>query len=347
MINQYKNHKNIHKKKEYYTLMFMSSPTKAPRTISIPKWTKYPTFFVVFIVAFMVLGIGTHLTRLEVNLSQQKKLVNELTIQADNYQKEIETLQIANKDQYNQLRHVMDATHLLQEELINLAEHKVDLNQKLSTIERTTDDSLEEIEIELTRIDHNRDFTYASNSNLGTSTTLKMFDNDLKALEDMLDGLYEQVDLEINTFINLDKQVEDLLPYWEAYPSILPVDGRISSNFGWRRNPFGGGSYEFHSGVDLAVTYNTPVKATGKGTVIHTGYDRFSGNLVIIDHGYGITTKYAHNNSIRVSEGDIVERGEVIADSGSTGRSTGPHVHYEVLLNNEPQNPLDYLYEGE
>lgn len=115
-----------------------------------------------------------------------------------------------------------------------------------------------------------------------------------------------------------------------------PLTGRLSSGFGerWGR---------MHRGIDLAVAMDTPVAAAASGTVITAEYKESYGNLVQIDHGYGIVTSYAHLDSISVTVGQDVARGEIVAYSGNTGNSTGPHLHFEVINNGEYLNPLDYL----
>jgi murein DD-endopeptidase MepM/ murein hydrolase activator NlpD len=126
-------------------------------------------------------------------------------------------------------------------------------------------------------------------------------------------------------------------------PSIWPVDGKLESGFGGRRNPFGGSSYEFHDGQDIDALSGAPVVAGAKGTVIFVGWQHGYGRLVEIDHGGGLTTRYGHLSEFDVEQGHEVARGEFIGRVGSTGRSTGPHLHYEVRINDTPVNPLQYL----
>jgi len=125
-------------------------------------------------------------------------------------------------------------------------------------------------------------------------------------------------------------------------PSIWPVIGHISDSFGERLDPFSGEG-AFHTGVDVSADYGTPVHVTADGVVTiaenHSGY----GRLVIVDHGFGITTFYAHLSAYSVMAGGHVKRGEVIGFTGISGRSTGPHVHYEVRVNNAPVNPWRYM----
>jgi murein DD-endopeptidase MepM/ murein hydrolase activator NlpD len=125
-------------------------------------------------------------------------------------------------------------------------------------------------------------------------------------------------------------------------PSGWPVRGYITDGFGTRRNPFGGG-YENHAGLDIATNHGTAIEATADGRVIYSGMYAGYGNIVVIDHGYGITTRYAHMSQIGVRTGQHVTRGKVIGAVGSTGRSTAPHCHYEVRLHDRPVNPLNYI----
>jgi murein DD-endopeptidase MepM/ murein hydrolase activator NlpD len=131
-----------------------------------------------------------------------------------------------------------------------------------------------------------------------------------------------------------------------ATPCIWPVlddgEGFISSSFGWRDSPISG-EREFHEGLDIGVWYDTPVVATAKGEVTFVGWKTGYGKTVDIDHGFGYTTRYAHLNKIKVDKGEIVSRGQIVALSGNTGRSTGPHLHYEVRVNNIPKNPQEFI----
>jgi len=126
-------------------------------------------------------------------------------------------------------------------------------------------------------------------------------------------------------------------------PSIWPVFGKLESAFGGRRNPFGGSGWEFHTGQDIDARTGDPVVAGAKGTVTFAGWQNGYGQLVVIDHGGGLTTRYGHLSHIDVTQAQTVERGQFIGRVGSTGRSTGPHLHYEIRINDEPVNPLQYL----
>lgn len=123
---------------------------------------------------------------------------------------------------------------------------------------------------------------------------------------------------------------------------IWPCSGPITSPFGYRTHPIFGTTI-YHSGIDIAVDYNTPIHAADGGTIILAGWCGGYGNAVIIDHGNGLQTLYGHNTSVAVSEGQVVSQGQVVAYSGSTGYSTGPHCHFEVRQNGEAVDPMGYL----
>ncbi|MFZ1700995.1 MAG: M23 family metallopeptidase [Pyrinomonadaceae bacterium] len=132
-----------------------------------------------------------------------------------------------------------------------------------------------------------------------------------------------------------------------ANPAFLPSMwahlGKINNEFGFRRNPFGGRAYEFHAGMDIDGERGDLVVAPGNGTVLSAGYKGGYGNMVEIDHGNGLTTRYGHMSKLEAAAGDTITRGQLIGYVGSTGRSTGPHLHFELRLNDRPINPRHFL----
>jgi murein DD-endopeptidase MepM/ murein hydrolase activator NlpD len=131
----------------------------------------------------------------------------------------------------------------------------------------------------------------------------------------------------------------------ETAPGALawPVTGVITSPFGWRRSPFGGGA-EFHQGLDIGANMGTTVTAAASGTIISAGWYGGYGNYILIDHGGGMSTGYGHLSRIFVSNGQQVQRGQAIGAVGSTGASTGPHLHFEVRISGKPVDPTAYLH---
>lgn len=126
-------------------------------------------------------------------------------------------------------------------------------------------------------------------------------------------------------------------------PSIWPVEGESTDSFGVRGNPFGGGGAEFHAGQDIAAPRGTPVFAPAEGRVVQAGWQNGYGQLVVVDHGNGLTTRYGHLSKIEVTAGQELKRGDRLGQVGSTGRSTGPHLHYEVRVGELPVSPRHYL----
>ncbi|MEJ6951382.1 peptidoglycan DD-metalloendopeptidase family protein [Natronospora cellulosivora (SeqCode)] len=128
----------------------------------------------------------------------------------------------------------------------------------------------------------------------------------------------------------------------ETSTFIWPVRGRITSPYGYRTHPITGGQ-QFHGGIDIAVPTGTEVKASAAGSVVQSGWSGGFGQTVVLDHGEGVRTLYAHNSRLLVSPGDRVKQGDIIALAGSTGQSTGPHVDFRIYFDGKTVDPIDYL----
>lgn len=151
----------------------------------------------------------------------------------------------------------------------------------------------------------------------------------------------------VNMVTMVDESGAGLLPgrlpaHSDLVPSIWPVIGRITSSFGEREDPFND-QPAFHPGIDIAAPYGTPVHATADGVVVFAGREEGYGRIVIIDDGFGISTCFAHLSGFNTAVGDQVLRDEVIGYVGDSGWSTGPHLHYEVRIDNTPVNPWRYM----
>ncbi|MDG1293467.1 MAG: peptidoglycan DD-metalloendopeptidase family protein [Pseudomonadales bacterium] len=164
------------------------------------------------------------------------------------------------------------------------------------------------------------------------------------SLQLMLGQLVTHIDNREQQLAMLDKQLAARDTRLQTFVAGKPVTkGWLSSSFGRRTDPFSG-KQSWHEGVDFAGKAGVDVIAVASGVVTHSGRKSGYGNIVELNHGNGYVTRYAHNDTHQVSIGDIVEKGQVIATMGSSGRSTGPHVHFEVLKNGEPMNPERYIY---
>jgi murein DD-endopeptidase MepM/ murein hydrolase activator NlpD len=158
---------------------------------------------------------------------------------------------------------------------------------------------------------------------------------DLQQLMEELRKTVERID-EIKDYLRIQKDI------YQATPKGFPVEGNISSPYGKREDPFSG-SAGFHSGVDISSSPGTPIHTTADGIVSHAGWTPHSGYLVVIEHGCGFSTIYAHNKKNAVKVGQKVKRGDVVGYVGSSGKSTGPHVHYEIWEKGKNVNPKKYL----
>ncbi len=173
-------------------------------------------------------------------------------------------------------------------------------------------------------------------------------DDRLKNTALRLDRLTRQTYVQSKSFdevTSVSKTAGDMVSCIPAIPPINPDPSkyRLSSRFGYRSDPFTG-SAKMHTGLDFAMKIGNPVYATGDGVVESVKFEFFGyGNSVTIDHGFGYKTIYAHLNSVKVIEGMKVKRGDYIADSGKSGRSSGPHLHYEVVYKGQKVNPANYL----
>ena len=152
-------------------------------------------------------------------------------------------------------------------------------------------------------------------------------------------SLFEQTEPNLSRLV---ADLEELRALEAALPAEWPATGTLTSGFGWRRNPMGGG-WKFHSGLDISNRRGTPIYAPAPGKVIRAYYNSGYGRMVEVDHGFGITTVYAHCTILRVKEGQLVQSGDLLGTIGTTGRSTGPHLHFEVRLDGHAVDPLDYL----
>jgi murein DD-endopeptidase MepM/ murein hydrolase activator NlpD len=160
-------------------------------------------------------------------------------------------------------------------------------------------------------------------------------DDTFSVLRDLLGSLESSLDIVRNG-------VERRHALAAATPSIWPVTGWLSSSYGVRRDPFNG-SADFHPGLDISADYGEPVHATADGIVTTAGANGNYGNLVVVEHGYGITTRYGHLSRFAAVTGQQVRRGDIVGYVGSTGRSKSAHLHYEILMNGQLTNPLKLL----
>jgi len=167
---------------------------------------------------------------------------------------------------------------------------------------------------------------------------------------DQLNGMVAALDIEadqrIDVFTLLESRLLESRLAALMIPNSQPVEGPVGSGFGFRADPFTGRA-ALHTGLDFPTESGTPVRAAAGGVVLSSAYHPEYGNLVEIDHGNGLITRYAHNSHVLVKAGDLIKRGQVISEVGTSGRSTGAHLHFEVLVDGVPQNPAKFLAGGD
>ena len=230
---------------------------------------------------------------------------------------------------------------LLMKEISELRYGVDELKASMSSLEQT--DNLLRVMVDLPAIDKD-----VRNVGIGGSVPLDLSHLNDPAQDLMLDldKLEREIKLQRESFEQIQTQIqanEDLILHT---PSIWPVDGgRLTEHFGKRRDPF---THQIrpHYGIDIGAKRGTHIYATADGVVKEAKRKYGFGKVIIIDHGHGFETIYGHLHSFAVSPGQEVKRGDMIAAIGNTGRSTAPHLHYEVRIDGKPVNPLDFMFEG-
>ncbi len=252
------------------------------------------------------------------------------------YTKEIASLKLLtgeNIDLMNQISNYYDQLDKLNLKLASLDKLEYKVRDFIS--ESKDESILRPVSVGGKEIDTMRDYYAVSDRR-----EKEFFSN----LSSSLDNIDDRIDVHNDSLTELTQYLEEKNFIMLSTPTIWPTRGWVSSKFGFRTSPFSGRRV-FHEGLDIAARYGIDVRATAKGVVVFSGTRTGYGYIVTIDHGYGYLTRYAHNSRLLVKVGDKVEKGTPIAKVGSSGNSTGPHVHYEVLSNGIPVNPIKYIVE--
>ena len=240
-----------------------------------------------------------------------------------------ETAQLreANRIQQEQILQVSKKASALQQDLDSLRRAEDGLRAIVGAPPAAADETVQEGTVSPTGGEQHTPTT------ADLSEALEMIEERLSTRRSSIDLLAETMRRE---FPGAASYASDSAPH--TTPSIWPAAGYVSSPYGLRFN-----GTEFHQGIDIAADMGTPIVATADGVVTAAGWNGGYGNMVDVDHGGGIVTRYGHASAVAVTVGQQVRRGEVIAYVGSTGRSTGPHVHYEVRVDGQPVHPAGYL----
>ncbi len=297
------------KRKNTLTLMVIPHSEQKPTTINIPIYLI--RFFSVLIFLTMTISVNWYF--------------NFTYIKAEN--SDLQVVKVENevlKDEYLSLYkdiEVIKAKIIEIEELETKVRQKNEFDPTKSYFTKDNQNALANIE----------------GKNKITASTLSL--NDTKETVNLLKDASED---KASSLIELDDKLDEKNELLSHIPSIYPTYGRITSRFGARTDPFNR-SRTFHNALDIANSYGTPIYAAAAGKVVFVGYDGGYGNKVVIRHNSEITTVYGHNSRIVVEDGEMVKKGQTIAYMGSTGRSTGPHLHFEVLKYGQSVDPLQYI----
>ena len=228
----------------------------------------------------------------------------------------------------------------------NILNRRLDNSLKIMEDIRNRDDNFYRVMMQMEPMSRSQRFAGLDNE-MRYKELRKLPDGGLvKLLTQRLDLFDRQLYAQSISFDQLRAEAGKQKDKLSHIPSIIPIDVKdytMSSGYGYRRDPVYG-STKFHAGLDFAAKSGTPVYATGDGTVEAAARRSGYGNCIDISHGYNYVTRYAHLSEILVKAGDAVKRGDLIGRVGSTGKSTGPHLHYEVRFKDEPQNPVNYYF---
>ena len=321
------------RRKRYFNFMIVPYPTASVRSFRCPTWVIKG----IFVLSILSLGVSAYFIYTYNNLMKEAS--------------HLQVVKRINEVQEHKIEELEEMTAEVQSRVqeLNALDQKVremvGLEERTDTLPTRTDSG--------SRGGGSRsllDSVKASDTDEGDDSTGAAFqdpkeENGLQRLEDLefqLQDLDQRLEDEKENLEKLQGEVEDRLAFLEAYPSRWPVSGRITSTFGYRKSPFGRGT-EFHDGLDIANSYGTRIRAAGKGAVIKVGWVPGYGRMAVINHGYGYKTYYAHCSNIYVEVGESVNKGEVIAAIGNTGRTTGPHLHFGVSYQGKIIDPLKVL----
>lgn len=238
---------------------------------------------------------------------------------------------------------VLEKNQDLQEHLTNMSERLAEVDNQLSSL-ADSDDELRVL-ADIPKIDN--DIRKVGIGGVSLPRTDYSDEDELvsKLIFD-LDKLEREIRLQRQSFLEIGRQFGEKEELLKHTPSIRPVVGGYrSSGFGRRRDPFTH-RWTHHNGLDFSHERGAPVFSTADGIVVHSKQTHGLGKVIIIDHGYGFRTAYGHLDIFFVAKGQQVKRGQKIGEVGNTGRSTGPHLHYEVHVDGKAVDPMDYFFEG-
>jgi len=294
------------------TILFLPGRSNKIKKISVPDRV---IFFFVSTIILIILGVGWLVT-------DYRKIITQIP--------ELDYLKKENRIQKTQL--------------ITLTERIIQIDQSMAKLQEF--DRKLRVMTNLEPSSEHDQFLGLGGSNNNTLNSDYQLEKVHKGLIHQMHKSLENLETEVAVTSISQTELSNFLKEQKSIlactPSIRPADGWLSSGFGYRISPFTD-RREFHKGIDLATRIGTSIIAPADGLAVFVGREGNFGKMIVINHGYNLTTRYGHLSKYRVKKGQHVKRGQVIGEVGNSGRCTGPHVHYEVLLNGVPVNPLRYI----
>lgn len=306
--------------KDVFTVVVFPGAAGSPKKIQLPKkWAKI-ALYSALVLTLTLVGTGVYFSNEYFNLLDD--------------QKELAALRREGKIQKVQIERFGEKVRNFETEMSRLERFEKKL-RIITALENSTNAG-----------DKNWGVggPYGLSSDSFTTSLKKESQSMLDRFEGNLGVLTNHAKVRQVSFQELDEFLKNQKSLLSSTPSIWPTRGWVTSGFGYRKSPFTGLS-EKHEGLDIAARMGSEIRAPADGKIILAGRKHGYGNMVEIDHGYGVLTRYGHNARNMVEVGAMVKRGQVIALVGSTGRSTGPHVHYEVVVNGISVSPMNYILE--
>lgn len=310
----------VKNRKSYATFMFIPESQSDVKSYRMPIW--FPKFVTVSIILLVIASAACF------------SILSSLKLQYDISRKEIKHLTSINSSQKIEIEKLQKNSAEIQKQL---AENSKILEDVKKAVGITPSGNDKIVEPKLVSPEESSPISLLKeDSTPDMSANISNIESEFVSLSDKI-AAQKQV---INEALG---PIKSQLAYLMAKPSIMPVSASITAGFGYRKNPFTSRGSEFHKGIDFAASYGEKVLATGDGIVMFSGWNAGYGKMVIISHGYGFSTLYAHNSKLLVNQGDKVKKGQAVSNVGNTGRSTGTHLHYEVQLNGKSVNPSKYF----
>ena len=321
---------------ESFTIIIIPKTSKKTKQIKLNSFSTY-----IVILCFIAINIFISITSIAY-YNKTKELYSENNNLNVSLESKANNISQLNSEIQTQKLNINTLTTKNEDEITYLSTSIKEINELKAQLAKT---------ISAFNIDNNLSISIPISRSLDSSSISTIYKSknydDINAAPD-LDELKKQD--ELITLINdlklesseLTNEIEKQLNYLDCLPDNIPVKGVLSSGFGYRIHPISK-LRSFHNGIDISASRGTPVHAAGSGIVVFSGYSGSFGKVVIISHGYGYETVYAHNREIHVKVNDVVKKGDIISEVGTTGVSTGPHLHFEIHVDNELIDPKSIL----